>query len=73
MELKSKLRTELESPDDEFSDISFEELLEQEKKDSFWSASLSPSHLLVNKSYLHIGILLRRTFQIKASKLVSFH
>ncbi|CAA7029530.1 unnamed protein product [Microthlaspi erraticum] len=36
MELKNKSRTELESPDDECSDISFEELLEQEKKDSFW-------------------------------------
>ncbi|KAG5392485.1 hypothetical protein IGI04_022448 [Brassica rapa subsp. trilocularis] len=36
MELKDKLRTELDSQDDEVSDISFEELLEQEKKDSFW-------------------------------------
>ncbi|CAD5313013.1 unnamed protein product [Arabidopsis thaliana] len=36
MELKDKSSTELDNPDDEFSDISFEELLEQEKKDSFW-------------------------------------
>ncbi|CAL9215365.1 unnamed protein product, partial [Arabidopsis halleri] len=36
MELKDKSSTELDDPDDEFSDISFEELLEQEKKDSFW-------------------------------------
>jgi len=43
MELKDKSSTELDNPDDEFSDISFEELLEQEKKDSFWSAFLSIS------------------------------
>ncbi|KAG7597392.1 hypothetical protein ISN44_As06g017640 [Arabidopsis suecica] len=36
MELKDKSSIELDNPDDEFSDISFEELLEQEKKDSFW-------------------------------------
>ncbi|CAH8381271.1 unnamed protein product [Eruca vesicaria subsp. sativa] len=36
MELKEKTSTELDSQDDEVSDISFEELLEQEKKDSFW-------------------------------------
>ncbi|XP_019095084.1 PREDICTED: uncharacterized protein LOC104756098 [Camelina sativa] len=36
MELKEKSSRELDNPDDEFSDISFEELLEQEKKDSFW-------------------------------------
>ncbi|KFK43951.1 hypothetical protein AALP_AA1G195800 [Arabis alpina] len=36
MELKEKASRELDNPDDEFSDISFEELLEQEKKDSFW-------------------------------------
>ncbi|CAN8304894.1 unnamed protein product [Cochlearia groenlandica] len=37
MELKNKSNTELDSPnDDETSDISFEELLEKEKKDSFW-------------------------------------
>ncbi|XP_010537558.1 PREDICTED: uncharacterized protein LOC104812213 [Tarenaya hassleriana] len=36
MELEDKLGAELENPDDESSDISFEELLEQEKKDSFW-------------------------------------
>ncbi|KAJ0257253.1 Uncharacterized protein HA466_0081520 [Hirschfeldia incana] len=36
MELKEKASTELDSQDDEVSDISFEELLEQEKKDSFW-------------------------------------
>ncbi|KAH0877767.1 hypothetical protein HID58_065161 [Brassica napus] len=36
MELKDKTSTELDSQDDEVSDISFEELLEQEKKDSFW-------------------------------------
>lgn len=36
MELKEKSSTELDSQDDEVSDISFEELLEQEKKDSFW-------------------------------------
>ncbi|KAG2305371.1 hypothetical protein Bca52824_034022 [Brassica carinata] len=36
MELKDKLSRELDSQDDEVSDISFEELLEQEKKDSFW-------------------------------------
>ncbi|EFH69221.1 predicted protein [Arabidopsis lyrata subsp. lyrata] len=36
MELKNKSSIELDKPDDEFSDITFEELLEQEKKDSFW-------------------------------------
>lgn len=36
MELEDKSGAEVDSPDDESSDISFEELLEQEKKDSFW-------------------------------------
>ena len=52
MELKDKLRTELDSQDDEVSDISFEELLEQEKKDSFWLVTLSLSSLLINLNYL---------------------
>ncbi|CAG7869195.1 unnamed protein product [Brassica rapa] len=52
MELKDKLRTELDSQDDEVSDISFEELLEQEKKDSFWLVTLSLSSSLVNLNYL---------------------
>lgn len=43
MELKEKSSTELDSQDDEVSDISFEELLEQEKKDSFWLVTLSLS------------------------------
>ncbi|CAH8332029.1 unnamed protein product [Eruca vesicaria subsp. sativa] len=54
MELKEKSSTELDNEDDEFSDISFEELLEQEKKDSFWlvTLSLALSNLLVNQNYL---------------------
>ena len=56
MELKDKLRTELDSQDDEVSDISFEELLEQEKKDSFWLVTLSLSSLLVNLNYLLISL-----------------
>lgn len=42
MELKAKsgeLMDGTESTDTEFSDISFEELLAQEKKDSFWSVT----------------------------------
>lgn len=38
-----------ENSDDEFTDISFEELLAQEKKDSFWLVSFhsfSPSFFL---------------------------
>ncbi|KAF3583415.1 hypothetical protein F2Q69_00026976 [Brassica cretica] len=42
MELKDKTSTELDSQDDEVSDISFEELLEQEKKDSFWTVIINP-------------------------------
>ncbi|XP_019091809.1 PREDICTED: uncharacterized protein LOC104740464 [Camelina sativa] len=52
MELKEKSSRELDNPDDEFSDISFEELLEQEKKDSFWSAPLSLSLLKLNSKLL---------------------
>lgn len=53
MELKNKSSIELDNPDDEFSDITFEELLEQEKKDSFWWTSLSRSLLkLISKSKL---------------------
>lgn len=36
MELKSKSGELMEGTDTEFADISFEELLAQEKKDSFW-------------------------------------
>lgn len=36
MKAKSGELTESESTDSDFSDISFEELLAQEKKDSFW-------------------------------------
>ncbi|KAL0704433.1 hypothetical protein Bca4012_070858 [Brassica carinata] len=50
MELKDKTSTELDSQDDEVSDISFEELLEQEKKDSFWLVTLSLK--LISKSKL---------------------
>ncbi|PON96142.1 CA-responsive protein [Trema orientale] len=38
MELKAKSGELMESTDTEYSDISFEELLAQEKKDSFWLA-----------------------------------
>ena len=36
MELKAKSSELMEDTDTEFADISFEELLAQEKKDSFW-------------------------------------
>lgn len=36
MEMKAKSSSLVESTDAEFSDISFEELLAQEKKDAFW-------------------------------------
>lgn len=36
MEAEDKHREQVERTDDEFADISFEELLEQEKKDAFW-------------------------------------
>lgn len=36
MELKAKSRELMETTDSDFTDISFEELLAQEKKDSFW-------------------------------------
>lgn len=42
MELKAKsveLTEGTDSTDTDFSDISFEELLAQEKKDSFWSVT----------------------------------
>jgi hypothetical protein len=38
MELKAKSGELVESIDTDFADISFEELLAQEKKDSFWYA-----------------------------------
>lgn len=42
MELKTRSSKPLENTEtDEFADISFEELLAQEKKDSFWFDSLS--------------------------------
>lgn len=36
MELKAKSEEVIETNDHEFGDISFEELLAQEKKDAFW-------------------------------------
>lgn len=36
METKAKSSSPVKSTDSDFSDISFEELLAQEKKDSFW-------------------------------------
>nr|AKM76855.1 AT1G17665-like protein [California macrophylla] len=42
MELKAKSGELTESPDAEFADISFEELLAQEKKDSFWHKNGKP-------------------------------
>ncbi|KAI5665463.1 hypothetical protein M9H77_15316 [Catharanthus roseus] len=36
MEMKAKSCEQAEDTEDEFNDISFEELLEQEKKDAFW-------------------------------------
>lgn len=43
MELKAKSAELIEDRDTEIADISFEELLAQEKKDSFW---------FVNNSYI---------------------
>ncbi|CAH2037120.1 unnamed protein product [Thlaspi arvense] len=73
MELKDKLSTELDSPDDGVSDISFEELLEQEKKDSFWSVThtLSLPSLVANINYLHIGILPHQAFILGVYSLIS--
>ncbi|KAA8541689.1 hypothetical protein F0562_022841 [Nyssa sinensis] len=42
MELKAKSGELVESTDSEFTDISFEELLAQEKKDSFWQRNGKP-------------------------------
>nr|AKM76865.1 AT1G17665-like protein [Hypseocharis bilobata] len=42
MELKAKSDELMESTDSEFTDISFEELLAQEKKDSFWQKNGKP-------------------------------
>jgi len=39
MELKAKSGELVESVDTDFADISFEDFLAQEKKDSFWYAS----------------------------------
>lgn len=36
MEIIEKSEKPTENPDSEFTDMSFEELLAQEKKDSFW-------------------------------------
>lgn len=36
LELKTKSREQMESKDIEFTGISFEDFLAQEKKDSFW-------------------------------------
>lgn len=57
MELKAKSAADLveESTDsDEFADISFEELLAQEKKDSFWFVAYlkSPSPNYQNNPHL---------------------
>ena len=40
MEAEDKHREQVERTDDEFADISFEELLAQEKKDAFWLVSI---------------------------------
>lgn len=46
MELEAKSNEVVQSPDtDEFSDISFEELLAQEKKDSYWFVAYLIFHL----------------------------
>nr|AKM76867.1 AT1G17665-like protein [Monsonia marlothii] len=42
MELKAKSGELTQTPDTEFTDISFEELLAQEKKDSFWQKNGKP-------------------------------
>ncbi|CAL5388615.1 unnamed protein product [Camellia sinensis] len=42
MEMKAKSHEMTESTDAEFTDISFEELLAQEKKDSFWQKNGKP-------------------------------
>ena len=45
MELQAKSSELTESADADFSDISFEELLAQEKKDSFWLVSSVESYV----------------------------
>lgn len=43
-----------ENRDDDFADISFEELLAQEKKDSFWLVSFCPFALSPFHSFLNL-------------------
>ncbi|KAA3479248.1 6-phosphogluconate dehydrogenase, NADP-binding protein [Gossypium australe] len=51
MESKGKSSEPMEDPDPEFADISFEELLAQEKKDSFWLISHLFNSWLAHGSY----------------------
>ncbi|OMO66271.1 6-phosphogluconate dehydrogenase, NADP-binding protein [Corchorus olitorius] len=65
MELKAKSGELMDDKDTEFADISFEELLAQEKKDSFWTfASLAS-----DASSQGINLLLRKSLQTVMSHL----
>lgn len=55
MEMKAKTSSLLESEDADFSDISFEELLAQEKKDAFWFVLIIDLNFLVVFSKMIVG------------------
>jgi hypothetical protein len=56
MELKAKSGELMDNTDTEFSDISFEELLAQEKKDSFWYAQFC--RITVSFFFFFLGLCL---------------
>lgn len=50
MEMEDKLHEHVDNTDNEFAEISFEELLAQEKKDAFWFVSTLKFQSLVRFS-----------------------
>lgn len=65
MEMKAKSNELVENTEAELPDISFEELLAQEKKDAFWSVLSSLHPLLLPHPF---GLLTRYHFELQAEE-----
>lgn len=67
MEMKAKSNELVENTEAELPDISFEELLAQEKKDAFWSV-LPSLHPLLLPPLHRFGLLTRYYFELQAEE-----
>lgn len=69
IDLKAKSREQMESTDVEFTEISFEELLAQEKKDSFWFVTnIQPSIFPKSTKSIFIGLNFQLQNHMQAEK-----